>query len=433
MQKGLGGLLELSDFRESKLPSKNFELVATSLEVGARQYKDVRLLGFYDRDTHLRFSCELETDFDSTFSDNLPEVRLRSAGLRNEIVLAISSIQIGVPVSAYEFVAVKEPVHLDIRGDAKFAEVVIINGPHVQTGPIELEVDSFRLTITNFHSSAPTGRERRQLKFDFLPTGSVCINPVDGSRMGSEVVLKLLNELLLFLAFVRGGFSSLGHVLGKNAPDELAFACLGFMRCDPYIVEQGWYGLGIGPDIRPLFSNFVATLRDNDDAPVVRQAIGYYRASNVIRETSLEMGLVASYAALETLVPHVLHRRAGWSSNLLGAQTSFHDRLRAAAHFIGLIGDPFEHLDKLRTKAAAENRIDAFQMISKMRNRVTHPKAKPTHTGVELYEAWQLSQWLVEILIFYMLRYRGRMRDRRRYRGGWTGQTTSVPLPGDHK
>lgn len=121
--------------------------------------------------------------------------------------------------------------------------------------------------------------------------------------------------------------------------------------------------------------------------------------------------------------------RAGWSDALIkNRQISFHDKLRAAASFIQIDCDLLEHSPQLRIRAKADNNIDAFELVSKFRNRIVHADKGFSVTGHQLMEIFEFSQWLCEIFLFYFLDYWGEMYDRRRYTG-FRGPAVRIPLP----
>lgn len=140
------------------------------------------------------------------------------------------------------------------------------------------------------------------------------------------------------------------------------------------------------------------------------------------------MAIVASHAALETIVPYILETRASWTNELLGGRNSFNSKFRAAAAFIGLIGDPLAHAPKIMQRAKSFSNADAFEMSSIFRNRIVHQGREFSYDGLELIEIWEFQQWMVEIFIFYLLGHRGTMNDRRRYTG-WRGPGVEIPLP----
>ncbi len=82
----------------------------------------------------------------------------------------------------------------------------------------------------------------------------------------------------------------------------------------------------------------------------------------------------------------------------------------------------------MKKRAKADGNLDAFEILSKFRNRIVHADKNFNVTGHELMEIWQFSQWLCEVMLFYLLNYRGEMYDRRRHTG-FRGPAVSVPLP----
>ena len=217
-------------------------------------------------------------------------------------------------------------------------------------------------------------------------------------------------------------------MVGTIKDDEISFSYIGFTKNDLFSISDGWCGIEIIPFLPEIYEQYRRAITDEHDRFAIHHAIEYYRASNVARDSSLEMALVASHAALETLVPHVLSIQGGWSDALIKNTRRFHDKLRAAANFIRLDSDLLEHSPEVRKRAKKEGNMDAFELLSKFRNRIVHADKNFNVTGQELMEIWQFSQWLCEIIIFYLMNYRGKMYDRRRYTG-FRGPAKCVPLP----
>jgi hypothetical protein len=61
------------------------------------------------------------------------------------------------------------------------------------------------------------------------------------------------------------------------------------------------------------------------------------------------------------------------------------------------------------------------------RNRIVHQGKNFDVNGRELIEVWDLQMWMIEILIFFLINYRGTMQDRRPTTG-WAGGATTIPL-----
>jgi len=204
---------------------------------------------------------------------------------------------------------------------------------------------------------------------------------------------------------VRGAHSGIGNAIARDN-EGLAFALLGFTRSDQFDVKIGWCDIESVKQLPEIFDHYKSAVSIAEDTFPLLRTIEFYRASNTARDASLEMAVVASHAALETIVPHVLQSHAGWSKNLLNSRGAFHDKLRAAASFVGLTTDPDEHAPEVRKRYNDFSGADAFELISIFRNRIVHQGKRFKYSGIELVEVWEMSQWLVEIFLFHFLRFR---------------------------
>jgi hypothetical protein len=324
------------------------------------------------------------------------------------------------------FVPQRQPVLLKWSTDAISARAIIINAPSLDycAGPLHFARGDFKFSLTATSAARAFYESAALHRHDAIATGIVSMRRADGGGFSPQDAIREFDHLRTFLTFVRGAGCGLGHVEAVDANGDLAFACLGFNAHDGLKVERGWSDAMAIRQATPMYELFAAAGAESDTRRVLRRAIDYYRASNVSRAVSKEVGLVSSYAALEALTPHILTNEASWTAEQLRAP--FAQKLRAVTAFIGLSSDLFEHAHELQKRVIGND--DAFDILARMRNRVTHYKASFSCTGLELHEAWQASQWLCEILIMHILRYRGPMNDRRRYIGA-RGPLVATPLP----
>ena len=160
----------------------------------------------------------------------------------------------------------------------------------------------------------------------------------------------------------------------------------------------------------------------------LRQTISFYRSSNASRAVSIEMAIIAAHSALEAIVNYTLHVRAGWSVRLLDERAiRFSDKMRAAAAYFDLHEGVLDHSPALTDLSRQRNNIDAYDLISFIRNKLVHQDAKFVPTGLQLHEAWSIAQWLVEVLLFGVIGYQGEVIERRIY-NGWRGTTARLPI-----
>lgn len=74
--------------------------------------------------------------------------------------------------------------------------------------------------------------------------------------------------------------------------------------------------------------------------------------------------------------------------------------------------------------------MEAVELSINIRNKVIHPPNKINSvewpSGDELFEAWQLVTWYLELGILRLLEYRGNYTSRLQLHG-WSGRTVPVP------
>lgn len=141
------------------------------------------------------------------------------------------------------------------------------------------------------------------------------------------------------------------------------------------------------------------------------------------------MAVVASHAGLETFTTFVLKHVARWSNERRNdRRIQFSEKLKAAFEAMGVEGELFKHCGELQKRYSSQSICDEFAFLIRFRNKIVHPNASFSYTGLELFEVWSVMQWLNIIFVFHLIGYRGQMVDFRR-RTGRRGETVAVPLP----
>jgi hypothetical protein len=248
-------------------------------------------------------------------------------------------------------------------------------------------------------------------------------------KFNAREPLAPLSNLIEFLTFVKGSLCGVGNVQAFAPDGSTAFSLLGFTRNDDGKRETNWFDYEVQGDLPEIFGLFAVASTDPKTRLALRQTIGFYRASNVSRHLSLEMAIIAAHSALEAVVNFILESRAGWSRNLMKERAiTFSDRMRAATANVGLKVDPSDPFPELKKIVTARNLDDVYMLISFCRNKLVHQDQNFRFEGLRLHETWLVMQWLVEVLVFGVIGYRGKMIDRRAY-SGWRGMTIEIPLP----
>ena len=144
------------------------------------------------------------------------------------------------------------------------------------------------------------------------------------------------------------------------------------------------------------------------------------RSNRAGDSAGIDGGLVLSQAALERLAVAVLHK------NGLATRGKVAERMRRALRHLGIPTAISQATPRLYSGKRRQLWIDGPGAVTKIRNELVHPAsrlgAKP---GSYFFEAWQLAQWYVEMMLLRMAGYDGFYSNRLRAR--WIGQVEPVP------
>jgi hypothetical protein len=306
----------------------------------------------------------------------------------------------------------REPLILSENLRASKFEAVLFSAPRFFERPVLLK-DSFGKTFAIHPTKSEEGAP-------CLIESNIALDPNDP--------LKDLGCFLNFLTFTKGSDCGFGNLFAFDENDRVSFKLLGFSRNDRDRREVNWFDIELQEKLPEVFSLFSNQCNDALANKAINQAINFYRASNASRKVSVEVAIIAAHSALEAIVNFILSHRAGWSKSLMDNRSiAFSEKSRAAAAHFGFSGDALERSPELLKFSKANSHIDVFTIISQFRNKLVHQETKTSLSGLQLHEVWLISQWLVEVLIFGLIGYRGSIIDRRIY-NGWRGTTCQVPL-----
>lgn len=339
-------------------------------------------------------------------------VQLQGSEERMELLVTRRSFSFDEDSLTIEARPARLPMVLVASPSAVSFKAVLLSPPDFIKKPIKLlAADQHEYCLTPFASDTTGG----------------CILSSNQKTHASDP-LQPLETISYFLTFMKGSNCGLGNLHAYDSSGEIAYRLLGFSKDDrPAKRETNWFDIEIQNDLPAIFDRFSKSMEDKTTNQALRQAINFYRASNASREVSIEMAIIAAHSSLEAIVNYILASQAGWSKSLMAERSiSFSDKLRAATGFYRLDCDILTYSPALIELSKKRNGFDAYGIISFIRNKLVHQDAKYTPTGIELHEAWLIAQWLVEVLIFGVIGYSGKMIDRRVYRG-WRGTTCTIP------
>ncbi|WP_444462519.1 hypothetical protein [Rhodobacter capsulatus] len=388
-----------------------FEISVDNLRIRDRDVGPARIPVSYDADWIPVFHLGAFVEWGEAFNvDGNTDFSFECGGYITKLFLKRCTFPFHGEPSTVEARAKRIPIHLGQAAISAGFSSVLLSPPEFLSRTIRL------VTPEN-------------VTFKIVPSGVVGKPCLISSTLetGSDDVVSDMGCLHVFLTFVKGSHCGVGNLIAHDATGAVAFSLLGFTPNDSGKIEPNWLDRCLQQDLPTIFLAFSSAHADDLTRRALRQGIEYYRASNVLRSASIEMAIIAAHTALEALVNYILEHRAGWSKSLMAEKgIKFSDKMRAAATFLRVDCDLLEQSPELRGLSRSQNNKDAFDLISFIRNKLVHQDAAYQPQGLQMHEAWLLAQWLVEVLIFGIIGYRGKIRDRRIYKG--CGGTMELPF-----
>lgn len=394
-------------------PLPQFEIAVQNLRLGGVDLGPARIPVSYDQNWQPRLQLgEFATIEQVIEYDDTTSIRFPGDSADTQLLISRREYSSTEPSVTIEAIFQITPCIANFSGKGDRFQAVVLSPPDFLKKDIVLQnAQSSSFVLSPFSTKSSNG----------------CLLTSDLKLDASDPFLPLRN-LITFLTFVKGGRCGVGNLIALAYDGSIAFQLIGFSGNDQGKRQTNWFDFEIQADLSNIFACFTLAAQDDKTSLALIQTINYYRASNASREVSIEMAIIAAHTALEALVNYILESRAGWSRNLMSERNiSFHDKMRAAAANLGLEGNPLDMSPELVKLSRSRNNEDAYSLISLFRNKLVHQDAKLISTGRQLHEVWLLAQWMVEVFVFGVIGYRGKMIDRRLYTG-WRGSTIPIPL-----
>lgn len=328
-----------------------------------------------------------------------------------------------------EFTAVSRFSPLDLAGKSKgLAAAVLLGGPaiHPKSIDLDLEFGNLAATVRPFdHFQDLTGGGRR-LPLARTISHQAAVRSLDGKPLKADKLYEFLDRVCSFLGFIKGTRVGYGEV--RNAAKN-GFRCLGFTRADRLEAPKNWYHWSLADDLPALFAEFMGSFQTPEAKRGIGRALAYYMMANLSRYDSVETAVIMSAAGLETLAAHVLGNSGGWTVSML-RNISLAEQIRASTRLLKIEGDPADQSDVLRKRLKAKKgqpARDGFSLLADFRNGVTHPT--PFTYDLDIFDAWDASQWLLEVQLLALFGYRGKYQDRRLQMRSFAGNLATFPIP----
>lgn len=327
-----------------------------------------------------------------------------------------------------DFTALAGLSPLDLAGKSKAsAEAVILNGPSIHPKSVDIELQYGNLAailgpFDHFQSTMGAGTRPPLMR---TISHHVRLRSLDGRPLRAKKLYDFLSHVCDFLGFIKGTRVGFGEV--RNAARD-GFRSLGFSRADRLEAPKNWYHWEIIDNMPALFSGYMAAFHKTEAHYGIGRALAYYKISNLSRADAVETAVIMSAAALETVAAYVLGTFGGWTQSML-RNVSLAEQIRACTRLLKIEGDPTDCSERLRKRLKSKKgqpARDGFSLLTDFRNGVTH--STPFRYDLDIYDAWDASQWLLEVQLLALFNYRGKYQDRRHQWRTFAGNLATMPI-----
>ncbi|MCL5734248.1 MAG: hypothetical protein M1274_01450 [Actinobacteria bacterium] len=241
-----------------------------------------------------------------------------------------------------------------------------------------------------------------------------------------------LDQLLRFLSFARGAWSGLFLPVGLDRQGARAWDGWVCQKTRSYVDLSNWFPVHDAQPFARTYEKFSGLWPDPDARRTLSLGIAWY--VHAVSSGELEARIIHAIAGLELLAYFVL---VHWSDGPACAGGTF-DNLESEKRIRRLLGAcgipatlPFQlsECNALIRGPHGWKHRDGPEVISWVRNSVSHPVPKLALTSGIMHEAHQLALQYIELAILRLLEYRGPFSNRVRWLAGdvWQGQYDQVP------
>jgi hypothetical protein len=328
------------------------------------------------------------------------------------------------------------PINHLVAGDVRLVERLIIHVggplttrplPMVQTesgpqGQVSMRLRGWDLLL------AATGDPQAMEDFSFEVEAVPRKRPVQ-----EEVARQLRWRLFLLLSLVAGQEIGVGPVVGLDASGQVVWAEWDAPRFTPGRSAWRWCPRQLAGMALPVLAHgFNALGGDPALQAVVDRAVNHLLAAN--GSEVLDVRIPVACSGLELLSWAVLQRHQWLTREVIDKpQFPASASVRLLLQWAGIPVALPDHFGALAGRRARIGQPDwaAPELVFNVRNALVHPPKKieePEWPGdEELFEAWQLATWSLELAIMRLLGYDGTYTSRLRLNQPDVGNDEPVP------
>ena len=292
-------------------------------------------------------------------------------------------------------------------------KTVVANGSYSRVGAIRLQADPWVVDIEAVPNLSEVKQELDETG-GFGITHSGTIRRTDSADFSAADVERLLFGLVLFLSFARGAYCGLTLVKGKNRDGQVAWELWGADRVTGWFNPPSWFDKHHGHVLADVFPGFWCQYRQQGQD--LRRIMTLYLDSNLGRShgVGLDGGLILTQAALKRLSHTVGGKKPGRRIAKALVRNGIDEKA------LPIPPDSCPDLAHLATKHGWQHGPHALVEI---RNTIVHPKQEFGKISARAYyEAWNLGQWYLELMLLSRFGAAGDIECGNRLTQRWLGE-----------
>ena len=314
----------------------------------------------------------------------------------------------------------REPISIHHTGESlACVEFSVLNFPDFfgkqdKIGAIRLQAEPW---VVDFSAAPNLSKVKRELDATggYGVTHSGTIKRTDSADFSAADVERLLHGLSLFLSFARGAYCGLTLVKGKSRDGQVAWERWGADRVTAWFSPLSWFDRNHSQLLANVFPGFWRRYQEREEE--LRTVITLYLDSNLGRShgVGLDGGLILTQAALERMA----HKEAGKPGKRIAKALR---KSGISEKALPISPDSCPELARLATEHRWKHGPHA---LVEVRNEVVHPSRKYDRLSPRAYyEAWNLGQWYLELMLLRRFEASGEYGNRLTQK--WVGEVESL-------
>ena len=299
---------------------------------------------------------------------------------------------------------------LETGGLPESVQFSILNFPgHLLGRDRTLRAGSWVIEINEASNFSTTSRTLRA-EGGFAITHQGVLAKRNGGSFRVKSAKLVLEALERFLSFARGVSCSVTNITGLDSGENEVWKQWGAGHVASWQGSISWFDSSNGKMLSKAFPGFWKLFSQSRVGLQLRRILAWYTLSN--ESTALESRIALTQAALESIAHLVLSFSPNHQA-LLNKRGYAAKKLRLALSKVGIASKIPKHCQELANASSRRGWKDGPEAVVEVRNDLIHPVKEFRPRSLDPYfDAWQLSQWYVELMLLNLFKYQGSYRNR---------------------